>query len=710
MPPSKITRRNLLVGVSGAVAVTGTSGLWLAIDKYKTLLYRNAVERGLDFSPNAYLAVQPTGDIVIWVTRSEMGQGISTALPMLIADEMDADWSRVKIEQAIAGPEYDYGKQFTTASSSISGEWIMFRRAGATARAMLVNAAADLWKVSASQCTVDKSVVYHADSGSQASFAELATLAAQQWAPLRPTLKNISEFKLIGKSLQRLDFNDKVTGRAIYGLDIKLPNMHHAVIARPPSFNSTLNAVDDSATRQVPGIIDVVALKSGVAVLADSTFTAIKGRDALVCNWRAPRDPIVSDGDIKFMLVEALDGNALITDQERGFPLQDIEGDLLSAEYHLPYLAHVCMEPMNCTAHVRDGQCEVWAPTQAPQGARQVAAEISGLPLSNVRVHVTQLGGGFGRRASQDFVTEAVELASKSDGPVQVMWSREDDIRNSSYREASAHRLRATLDSITKLPNSWVHSIASAQSSPPEPGVVSSTATMGANNLPYELGAIKVEWCGVRLPIPTTIWRSVGYSSNTFVVESFISELASTAGRDPLDYRLEMLNADPRLKRCLERVGKLARWSNLNRHLGVATYNFGATRVAQIVEVKGSSIKDFSITNAWCVLDCGIAVHPDSVKAQIEGGMIDGLSAALYGGLNIEDNTVQQSNFHDYHLVRMNEVPRIEVEIISSNEPPSGVGEAGLPGAAPALATALFSLTGTRIRELPVKPVSKNQY
>ena len=698
----KITRRRLLVGLGGTVAVAGSGGLWLGINKLNSYTFRRPVDRGVAFAPSAYLAIESSGSVVIWVTRSEMGQGISTALPMLIAEELDADWGRVRIEYAIAGPEYDYGQRFTAASSSIAGEWIQFRRVGATARAMLVDAAAAQWNVPAHECTAEHGVVYHAASNAQSNFGELATRAASQWAPLQPTLKPVAEFKLIGQSLLRLDLEDKVAGTALYGIDINLPEMLHAVLARPPGFAHKLASFDDSALLDIPGIQRVVELPSGVAVVADSTYAALLGRDALRCEWVTNQDKLVSDADICRALADKLSGPPQEVVQNEGDAIGNLSGESISAIYSVPYLAHACMEPMNCTAYVHDHQCEVWAPTQAPEGARRVAAEVVGLPRSNVRVHNTLLGGGFGRRASQDFVEEAVQLATHLDSPVQILWTREDDLRNASYRDASTHRLQATLDAKTKVPNAWLHRIASAEFREPVAGQIPIGARMGAGDLPYELANFRLEWSGAVLPIPTTIWRSVGYSYNTFAVESFVNELADAANADPLAYRLLLSHQYPRLQRCLERVGEMSGWGSRGRHLGIASHTFGNTSVAQVAEVQGTSREDFRVVKIWCVIDCGIAVNPDSVRAQVESGIIDGLSAAIYGGLRIRDSAVVQSNFHDYSLLRMRESPVLEVDIISSTEPPSGVGEASLPGTAPALVAALYSLANIRIRDLPI--------
>jgi CO/xanthine dehydrogenase Mo-binding subunit len=556
--------------------------------------------------------------------------------------------------------------------------------------------------VPAAECTARQGVVYHTNSERKRSFAALTAEAAMQWAPIRPKLKSVDDFTLIGQPIQRLDLEDKITGKAIYGVDVELPDMLRAVIARPPTFSATLATMDDSAVRNAPGIEHVFKLSNGVAVVANSTFAAMRGRDALQCTWIPAQGPVVSNPDITAALRSHIQGEPHAIVRDEGEVQSNLQGQRVTTDYQVPYLAHACMEPMNCTVYIHDNQCEVWAPTQAPEGARRTASAISGLPLSQVRVHITQLGGGFGRRASQDFVAEAVELAKHLDRPVQVLWTRDDDLRNANYRGASAHRLQATLDPTTKLPTAWSHRIVSAQFENPVPGQASGPAILGASDQPYEFDNCRIDWCGVKLPIPTTIWRSVGYSSNTYASETFINELADTAGIDPLAYRLSLLEHQPRLKECLLRVQKNSAWGTENRHLGVACYNFAGTNVAQVAEVEGTGIQDFKVIKLWCVVNCGIAVNPDLVRAQIEGGMLDGLSTALYGGLHIKNNAIEQSNFHNYQLLRMNAAPDVEVDLIQSTAPPGGVGEAGLPATAPALVGALHSLTGRWQREMPL--------
>ena len=702
MPITRVTRRQLLIGATGTVALAGSGGLWLVMDRVNNMRHRKPVERDAAFAPSAYLAIESSGRIVIWVTRSEMGQGISTGLPMLVAEELDANWEDVVIEQAVAGAEVDYGQLFTAASSSITGEFHMFRRAGATARAMLLSAAAEDMSVAEKDCIVANSVVTHQPSGQSRTFGELAELAARQWAPVRPALKQPAEFRLIGQPLPRLDLRDKVTGKALYGLDVRVPDMLYAVVSRPPHFGARLLSFSDEQTRQVKGVVDVKQISTGIAIVARNSYAALQGRKMLQIDWSPVPADALSSMQISNHLTAALDHPPQFVENTGSEPLDTTQLQEYSARYEVPYLAHACMEPMNCTAQVTNNFCEVWAPTQAPEGARRTAAAICGLHIDQVRINVTQLGGGFGRRAADDFVRETVELATQTDQPVQVFWSREDDIGHASYRDAAAHQITARVDPASAKVMDWSHQLVSAQPGPHQGESMPFTARMGSADLPYNIAHTKLGWSSVIAPLPLQIWRSVGYSYNTFAVESFINELAAQADIDPIEYRLQLLADNPRLQRCLQEVASLSSWNTATRHLGVATHNFSTTQVAMVIEVSGGGLSSLRIDKVWCVIDCGIAVNPDSVMAQIESGIMDGLSVALHGQITVKDNAVVQSNFHNYPLMRTDQAPDIEVRIMPSTAYPSGVGEASLPGVAPALTGALHQMTGKWIRTLPI--------
>lgn len=696
----RITRRRLLVAATGATVAVGASGLWLGVRRIANERFHKAVDRGDAFSPSVYLAVQADGEVVIWLTRSEMGQGVSTALPMLIADELDAEWSRVRVEQAVAGDGFDYGQMFTAASSSVSGNWIELRRAGATAREMLISAAADQWGVSESACVADAGYVLHPDSERRLDFGSLAGAAADRWPSIRPRLKAPAQFRLIGHGVPRIDTVDKVTGRALYGADVQVDRMRRAVIARSPVFGGSPRHVDDTQARRVPGVLDVVAVSSGVAVVASDTFAAIQGRNALRVNWEAPEENQLSGHQVAGQLRQMLDMPGGVV-RDDGAPSGRGSGEL-TADYELPFLAHACMEPMNCTASVTADGCTLWVGSQAPEGARALASAITGLPVEKVVVHRPQLGGGFGRRAAQDFVRDAVEVATAIGEPVQVLWSREDDLAHGEYREATAHRLRAEFDDGGRL-RSWHHRIGCTVGLDHSPGQVSPLAGMGAADQPYDLGAVRVEWSGFPQPLPLRIWRSVGHSYNAFAMESFLDEIAEAIDQDPLEMRLELLSQSPRLRHCLETVATAARWdsaANEGRFLGIASTHCMGSYVATIAEVEAASEGLPRVKALWCAADCGVVVNPNIAQAQIEGGMLYGLDAVLNGGIVLEAGVVTHGNFDRHRVVRMRETPATDVVLISGGTEPSGVGEIGVPCVAPAVANAWYKATGVRQRSL----------
>ncbi len=700
MTTFRITRRRLLVGATGATVVAGASGLWLGVQKISNERFHKAVDRGDAFAPSVYLAVQPDGEVVIWLTRSEMGQGVSTALPMLIADEMDADWSRVRVEQAVAGDGFDYGQMFTAASSSVSGNWIELRRAGATAREMLISAAADQWGVSASDCVADAGFVLHPGSSRRLDFGSLAAPAADKWPSIRPRLKTPAEFRLIGQAVPRIDTGDKVTGKAFYGADVRLDGMRRAVIARSPVFGGSPRQFEDAAARQVQGVEGVVSVTNGVAVVATDTYSAIQGRRALQVEWQAPPEHRVSGDQIAGQLRQMLDEPGGVVRDDGGTPSEVVRE--ITADYQLPFLAHACMEPMNCTASVTPDGCTIWVGSQAPEGARALASAITGLPLNKVVVHRPQLGGGFGRRAAQDFVRDAVEVAMAVGHPVQVLWSREDDLANGEYREATAHRLRVGIDSGGRL-RSWHHRIACTVGLDHSPGQISPLAGMGAADQPYDLGAVRVEWSGFPQPLPLRIWRSVGHSYNAFAMESFLDEIAAALDRDPLEMRLELLPQSPRLRHCLEAVAAAARWGSAveeGRFLGVAATHCMGSYVATIAEVEPVSQRLPRVTGLWCAADCGVVVNPDIARAQVEGGMLYGLDAVLNGGIVLQSGRVVHTNFDRHRVMRISDAPTMEVVLISGGTAPSGVGEIGVPCVAPAVANAWYQATGKRTRDL----------
>ncbi|MEE9385346.1 MAG: molybdopterin cofactor-binding domain-containing protein [Nannocystaceae bacterium] len=703
---SKLTRRRLLQAAGGVTVTAGAGGLWFGIWKAGQRRWARPVNRAQAFAPSVYLAVAESSDITIWLTKTEMGQGVMTALPLLIAEELDADWSKVVVHLADLEADYDYGSMYTAASGSMSSLWIELRRAGAAARQMLVSAAASRFGVDEGACRVESGRIF-GGSGHQASFGELAAKASTLRAPLRPRLKSSSEFRLIGQRLPRLDTRIKVTGVAKYGLDTHVGGAVWVAIQRCPVRGGSLLEVDDAPARNHTGVTNVITLERGVAVAADSAFAAQSGARQLRPTWRLPTDAPPSSPGLERSLREQLDGEGHLV-QQHGTqpPTGGVERRSLTATYSVPLLAHAPMEPPNCTVAIRDGRCEIWAPTQHPQAARDVAIRISGISAEHTVVHRTLVGGGFGRRTATDDVAEAVQVAVAIGKPVHLLWSREDDIQHDFYREAAAHRLIGTYAADgcqLDLTHRLVTAIGVGDAG--HPRSTDDIALMGAIDVPYTLERSRVEWRGVAYPVRVGIWRSVGYSHNTFALESFIDEVADSVGRDPVTLRLDLLEEQPRLRDCLRAVLAMAPWEEgapSGTALGVAVSHCFGSYVAQIAQVCRAEGGGIQVLRVWCALDCGLAISPDTIEAQMEGGIAFGLSAALYGNISLRDGTVVQGNFDDYPILRQAQMPDVQVAIMPSAAPPSGVGELAVPPIAPAICNAWARLTGERLRDLPL--------
>ena len=649
------------------------------------------------FKPNAWIEIQPDGAVTIWTGRSEMGQGVRTAMPMIVAEELEADWKRVRVVQADADPAY--GDQTTVGSRSVRSGFDPLRKAGAAAREMLIGAAALTWNVPRESCRARSGVVEHAPTGRRLGFGDLTARAAALPVPPDPPLKPPSEFRILGTRVPRVDTPDKVSGKAIYGLDVRVPGMVYAAVARCPVFGGRVRKVDPAPALAVPGVQRVVEIPSGVAVVAESTWAALQGKRALKIEWDEGGTARWSSDGIwsAFASAATRPGQVVRT-------VGDVDASLASAArtveavYQAPYLAHACMEPMNCTAHMKGGRCEIWAPTQSPQGIQRAAARITGLPVEAITVHVTYLGGGFGRRGGPvDYATEAVELARKIDVPVQVVWTREDDIQHGLYRPATYNVLRAGLDA-RGAPVAWSHRLVG-------PDGAAFMITRGADELIYPVPNFRLERIVEDPGVPIAPWRGVGPSQNGWVVESFVDELAHAAGRDPYAYRRELVAGHPRLRQVLDLAAQRAGWGSAppaGRSRGIALWQFGETFVAQVAEVSVGSDGGVRVHRVVCAADCGITVNPDTVEAQMQSSIVYGLTAALYGEITIERGRVAQSNFSDYPMLRLGETPEIEVHLVPSEAPPGGVGEAGLPPIAPAVCNAIFAATGKRIRRLPI--------
>jgi len=691
---AKLDRRDFVK--LGAVAGTG---LLLGVH----VPGRPRGEAPISFAPNVFLRIDPNGDVTIWVARSDMGQGVRTALPMIIAEELDADWSRVRVVQADAHPD-KYGRMMTVGSTSVrGGAWLPLRQAGATAREMLVAAAAARWSVPPSELTTDNGRVTHSGSGRSASYGELTEAAAAQPVPEQPKLKDPSQFKLIGTRKALLDTRDKVTGKAIYGTDVRVPGLLYATVVHPRVFGGKVASFDATAAKAVAGVRDVVEISQGVAVVAESTWAALSGARALRITWD---DGVfaMSSTDIFAAFARLADGQAIearnVGDATAALARSPKR---VQATYEAPYLAHATMEPMNCTADVRRDRCEIWVPTQNPQGTQSVAAGLTGLPAAAVTVHVTHLGCGWGRRSRTDFVEDAVETSMKVGAPVQVLWTREEDMQHDFYRPAAYLRLEGGVDATGRVTALQARVVAQGISG--GRGGVDGPAVAGIADLQYGIPNVRIEYARAELRVPVGYWRSVGPSQNTFVLESFIDEMAHAARRDPFEFRREMLADNPRLRHVLDVAAEQSGWGKplpAGRARGIAVVEDKGGLVAEVAEVsvENGRVRVHKVT---CAADCGQIIHPGIVEAQLSGSIVAGLTAALYGEITIEKGRAKQGNFNDYRMLRMSEMPAISVHVVKNHEEPGGVGEPGVPPIAPAIANAIFALTGTRVRRLPIR-------
>ncbi|MBL8466788.1 xanthine dehydrogenase family protein molybdopterin-binding subunit [Methyloversatilis discipulorum] len=680
-----------------------------------------------EFSPNAFLRIGTDGTVTVVSKHLEMGQGVYTGLATLVAEELDADWSRVTVEGAPADAKrYSnlfWKAQGTGGSTAIANSYEQMRRAGATARAMLVSAAAQQWKVPASQITVKNGVVSHAASGRKAGFGELAEAAAQLPVPANVKLKNPKDFTLIGRSAPRVDSVAKTTGRATFTQDVKLPGMLVAVVAHPPRFGGRVKSVDDKAARAVKGVSDVVVIPNGVAVLAADYWTAKKGRDALKVEWdeaqayRGSSDAIVADYRERAKtpgLNARNDGNAEAALAKAG--------KVIEAEYVFPYLAHASMEPLNCVMKLENGHCEVWNGEQLHTVDQFSLAKTLGIEADRVKLNMVYAGGSFGRRANpqSDYLLETAQIVKAINGraPVKLVWSREDDMRGGFYRPIYLHRVRAAVDA-KGMPVAWQQRIVGQSiiaGSPFEPMLVKDgvdiTSVEGASTLPYAIPDLNVDLhtTNADVKVPVQWWRSVGSTHTAYATELFIDELALNAGKDPVTYRMALLKKHPRHAGVLKLAADKAGWNKplapaadgAKRGRGVAVHESFNSFVAEVVEVTVQKDGSFKVDRVVCAVDCGVVVNPDVVKAQMEGGIGYALAAALTGAITLKDGVVEQSNFNDYPVLRINEMPKVEVHIVKSAAAPTGVGEPGVPPLAPALASALRAATGKVIHTLPI--------
>ena len=686
---------------------------------------------------DAWVRITPDNRVTLVLGKSEMGQGVYTSLPMILAEELCADWKQVRVEQAPTNPKiYDLG---TGGSGSVEGSWLPLRQAGAAARELLIAAAAKKWEVGADTCKAKNGYVVHGHPERSFRFGELVAEASKLPIPdlHKVPLKNPSDFVIVGREVLRLDAAAKSTGSAKFGIDSRVPGMLYAVIARCPVFEGKVASFDATKAKAVPGVRDVFEIKTsgrgasttgGVAVLADNSWAAIQGRKALAVNWDEGPAANESSDELRKQFLEnaAKPGKNVLRNDGDADAALSASAKKVEAIYELPFAAHVCMEPMNCTVHIGPDSAEAWVPSQGPQWAQAVIAEIAKLPPEKVVVHTTLMGGGFGRRYHADFVMEAAQVAKISSNPVMVLWTREDDMQHDFYRPASYHRLQGALDGEGKLA-AWKHfqtstSIAAkwSQKGADDPGMgeFGSGAT-----IPYSTPNVRIEYTLAHSSAPRAWWRSVEHSSSGFVMESFVDELAHASGQNPLAFRLKLIGDDrkipqfgegredyhpldtARLKGVLRLAAEKAGWDKplpQAQGRGIAAFYSFFSYVAAVAEVAAHP-SSFKVKRLVCAVDCGRVVNPNGVRAQVESAAIYALAATVKDAITVDRGRVVQANFNDYEMIRMNEAPPIDVYLVPSSEDPSGIGEPTVPVIAPALCNAIFNATGKRLRRLPIR-------
>lgn len=671
-----------------------------------------AVGKGV-FAPNAFIRIDTSGKITLIMPQVEMGQGVYTAVAMILVEELDAAFDQVRLEAAppddklYANPTF--GIQVTGNSNSIRAFWMPLRNAAAGARTMLVQAASQIWKVDPASIRTDNSTVIHDASGRRLIYSALIDRASGLTAPQNPTLKDPKDFKLIGKPLKRLDTPDKVNGKVIYGIDVMPPGVKFATIAACPVFGGNVGHVDDSKARNLAGVRQVVLSDDFVAVVGDHMWAAKQGLAALDITWNEGSNAAISSADIWKQIRTSSEQEGVVAKNVGDAAKSLSEGELHEAIYELPFLAHAPMEPVNCTVHVTPTSCEVWVGIQILPRAQKVAAKVTGLPLDKVTVHNHLIGGGFGRRLEVDFVEKAVLIAKQVDGPVKVVWTREEDIQHDIYRPVYLDRLSASMSQGRIV--GWKHRITGssimARWLPPafQKGI-DIDGVDSAVDMPYDIANLRVEYVRAEPPaVPTGFWRGVGPNNNVFAIESFIDELAKISNKDPVAFRRDMLGKTPRLKAALELAAEKAGWGSplpARTGRGVAVQVAFGSFIATVAQAQVDEHGKVRVQRIVSAVDTGIVVNPDTVIAQLQGGLVFGLTAALYGNISIEKGRVQQSNFHDYRMLRIDEIPQIEVHLIKSGESPGGIGETGTTAAPPALANAIFAATGIRFRRLPI--------
>jgi isoquinoline 1-oxidoreductase subunit beta len=665
------------------------------------------------FAPNAFIRIDEASHVTLVMPQVEMGQGVYTAVAMILAEELDADLTQVTLEPAPPNDKLygnpTFGIQVTGNSNSIRAFWKPLRNAGAGARAMLVQAAAKQWQVEPASCKTSKSEVTHAESGRKLAYGALAIAAGSETASKDVALKDPKDFVYIGQPLKRFDTPDKVNGKAIYGIDAMLPGMKFATVAACPVFGGKVGKVDDSAALKIAGVRKIVVLDDMVAVVGDHMWAAKKGIEALKIEWDEGANATVGSEEIWRDLRAASEKDGVVARSEGDIAKGLATGDRFDASYELPFLAHATMEPINCTVHVRPDACEIWTGTQIVTRVQSAAAKAAGLPIDKVTVNNHLLGGGFGRKLEPDMVIAAVRIAKQVDGPVKVVWTREEDIQHDVYRPVYRDTISASL--VGGRIAGWKYKITGssviARWLPPafQKGI-DIDAIDSAVDIPYDIPNIHVEYVRAEpKAVPTGFWRGVGPNNNVFAIECFMDELARKAGKDPVEFRRAMLGKNPRMLAALNLAAEKSGWGQplpARTGRGVCVQPSFGSFIATVVEAEVDEQGEVHLRRATSAVDTGIAINPDTIIAQLEGGLIFSLTAALYGEITIDKGRVQQSNFHDYRMLRIDQAPKIDVHVIKSGEPPGGIGETGSTAGPPALRNAIYAATGVALRRLPI--------
>jgi isoquinoline 1-oxidoreductase beta subunit len=708
MTTTTLTRR---VFLKSATAVGGG----LVLGAYLPLGSDPVLEAAGTFEPNVWIRINADDTVRIMLTMLEMGQGVMTSMPMLVAEELDFDWTKIKTEWAPADAKYGNpnfgGQQLTAGSNSVRGMWKLLREAGATARTMLVTAAAQTWSVPENTITTDKGEVIHQATRRRLKYGALVDKAATLPVPKSVSLKDPKQFKLLGQSLPRLDIPEKVNGTAVFGMDVKLPGLLTARVVRCPVFGGKVASFNADKAKAVPGVRFVTPISSGIAVVADNYWAASKGAEALQVTWNEGALATLNSADImkKYVALAEQPGKVARSDGNASATLNSATRKV-DRVYDAPFLAHATMEPMNCTADVKAGSCDVFVPTQGQTASHAAAVAASGLSADKVKIHTTYMGGGFGRRGEGDFVTEAVETSKAVGRPVKVVWTREDDMQHDYYRPVSYARMWGALDQSGK-PTVFMQRLVQQSLMKRIGGLgpdgVDRISVDGSATLPYDIPNIRVEYTETDPGIPYGFWRSVGASFQGFAVEAFIDELATAAGKDPYQFRRDLLGKAPRHRAALELAAEKSGWGAklpAGRGRGIAVMEAFGSILAQVTEVSVDQQGAVKVHKVVCTVDTGWVINPDTIKAQMEGGIVYGLTAALKGEITIKNGRVEQRHFNDYQVMRHNEMPQIEVYIVPSTEAPGGIGEPSTALAAGSLVNAIYAATGKRIYSLPIRP------